>query len=92
MHYFFKASGNMWGSLIYSFVCDIFHHPKRIRGINQTFIALIPKVGHLETTKHFRPISLCSTVYKLVTKIIANRLRSIMPVAIAPTQCGFIKE
>ena len=65
-------------------VQDIFQHPEAIGGINHTFISLIPKVEHPETLKQYRPISLCNVAYKLITKIIANRLRKIMPIVIAP--------
>ena len=58
--------------------------------ICQTFISFIPKVDHLEHVKHFCLISLYNVIYKVVTKIITNRLRSIMPVVIALTQCGFV--
>ena len=61
-----------------------------MRDINQTFISFNPKVDHLKFVKHFHPINLCNVIYKVVTRIIANRLRPIMPVIIAPTQCGFI--
>ena len=74
-------------------MCDlvfkVFHNPEEIRSINQTFIALIPKVEHPEVGKHFRPISLYNVIYKVITKILANRLKRIMPFIIALTQYGF---
>ena len=45
---------------------------------NTTFIALIPKVDSPSTLNDFRPISLCNCVYKVVTKIIACRLKAIL--------------
>ena len=45
------------GSSICSLVFDTFHHPRRITGINQTLIAIIPKVNHPKSVKQFRLIS-----------------------------------
>ena len=72
-------------------VFSIFQNPQNVKGINQTFVSLIPKVDNPESVKQFRPISLCNVAYKVVTKIVANRLKRIMPKVIAPTQCGFIR-
>ena len=68
----------------------IFNNSKEVCEINQTFISLIPKIDHRELVKHFKPIGLCNVAYKLVTKILSNKLKRIMPLVIAPTQCGFI--
>ena len=87
---FFQSQWNTIGDSVCAMVSNIFNFPEKVRDINQTFISLIPKVAHPESVKHFRLISLCNVIYKVVTKIIANRLRPIMPVIIAPTQCGFI--
>lgn len=47
-------------------------------GTNSSFLALIPKDHKLEIFSIFRPISLCNDSYKILTKIIANRLKHIM--------------
>ena len=59
--------------------------------INSAFLALIPKEKGASDFSRFRPISLCNTSYKLVTKIIAIRLKKILPVIIPENQGGFIK-
>lgn len=50
-----------------------------LREINNTFIALIPEKGMATSLDDFRPISLCNTLYKIMTKAMANRLKLILP-------------
>lgn len=57
-----------------------------------TSMILIPKVLHLEKASQFRPISLCSVLYKLVTKAVVNSLKMILPDIISPTQSSFVPE
>lgn len=52
---------------------------------------MIPKDKGTTNFSRFRPISLCNTSYKLITKIIANRIKKILPVIIPENQGGFIK-
>ena len=58
-------------------------------GLNHTFIALIPKVKSLESISEFRPIALCNILYKLVSKVLANRLKRILPQIIFESQSSF---
>lgn len=58
--------------------------------LNNTLIMLIPKKESPEDFSHFRPISLCSVLYKLVMKVIANRFKVIFPKLISQEQAGFI--
>jgi exonuclease III len=58
---------------------------------NSAFLALIPKEKGAVNFNRFRPISLCNTSYKILTKIIANRIKTILPLIIPENQGGFIK-
>jgi hypothetical protein len=62
-----------------------------IRSLNSNFIALIPKVNGPSTFGDFQPISLCNLNYKIITKILASRLRLILSRSLAEEQFGFLK-
>lgn len=59
--------------------------------INSTHIALIPKVPNPEGVNQFRPISLCNYSYKVLSKILANRLKPMLEKIISPSQNAFIQ-
>ncbi|GJZ83182.1 RNA-directed DNA polymerase, eukaryota [Tanacetum coccineum] len=60
------------------------------QGCNSSFIALIPKTQDAKLVKDFRPISLIGCIYKIVTKVLANRLCTIIPDLISDVQSAFV--
>lgn len=68
---------------------DFHEFGKLVKGLSATFICLIPKYSCPETIADFRPISLIGSAYKLISKVLAARLQSIMPVAITENQFAF---
>lgn len=88
---FFKASWDTTGHDLTEAVLEFFRHGKLLKQLNHTIIALIPKVTHNAGVGDFRPIACCNIAYKLITKIISNRLAALMPKLISLPQSAFVK-
>jgi len=61
------------------------------RSLNSTFITLIPKANGHSTFGDFRLIELCNLCYKIISKIIAKRIRPIMSRTLLEKQFRFLK-
>ncbi|KAI5322641.1 hypothetical protein L3X38_031713 [Prunus dulcis] len=88
--YFFQIQWDLCANDIYSMVCQAFVSCNIPDGLNSTLITLVPKVDNPSSMVHFRPISLCCTLYKVISKVLVARLRPIMPGLISPNQVSFV--
>ena len=68
-----------------------FHKGFLLKEWNSTTLTLVPKTQNPSMAKDFRPIACCNVVYKVVRKILANRMQVTLPLVIGPTQSAFIK-
>jgi hypothetical protein len=76
---------------IINMVKAFFHSGFMLKSLNHTFITLIPKVPNPEKVTQFRPIALCNVTYKIISKILVNRLKPFMDSLIIPFQNAFIQ-
>lgn len=61
-----------------------------MKGVNITFITLIPKVENPQRLSNFRPISLVGGMYKILAKVLAHRLNLVIGSVISDAQFAFI--
>jgi len=61
------------------------------KGCNASFIALFPKVRDPSKLEQYRPISLVGVIYKIITKVLAGRLKKVLPAIIDESQSAFLK-
>uniref|UniRef100_A0A803PR23 Reverse transcriptase domain-containing protein n=1 Tax=Cannabis sativa TaxID=3483 RepID=A0A803PR23_CANSA len=69
---------------------EFFLHGKFVEKMNHTFICLIPKCDSPAAFDQFRPISLCNFSYKIISRLITDRLKPILDKLISPYQSAFL--
>ena len=60
--------------------------------INKTLITLIPKVSTPESRRDMRPVSLCNVLYKIISKVLMNRIKPILPRIVHENQSAFVLD
>lgn len=75
---------------IQGIMTDFLSGSNTIQQLNSTQIVLVPKVANPELVTQYRPISLCNYSYKILSKVLANRLNPLLQVIISPTQNAFV--
>uniref|UniRef100_A0A2N9IMR2 Reverse transcriptase domain-containing protein n=1 Tax=Fagus sylvatica TaxID=28930 RepID=A0A2N9IMR2_FAGSY len=87
---FYKKFWHIVGPDILKAVLSCLNSDQLLKSINQTYITLIPKVKSPTRVTEFRPISLCNVLYKIISKVLVNRLKPILPHIISKTQSAFV--
>ena len=88
-HIFFQHYWESIGDDVATAVLSCLKSSKLVSGLNHTFISLIPKVNSPELVSKFRPIALYNILYKLVSKVLANKLKKVLPHIISESQSAF---
>ena len=87
---FYKSFWHIVGKDVLEVVLTALNSGTISKSINSTFVALIPKIKDPKKVSDFRPISLCNVVYKLIAKVLVNRLKLILPYVVSESQSAFL--
>ncbi|XP_062080982.1 uncharacterized protein LOC133785782 [Humulus lupulus] len=72
-------------------VKHFFTHCDLPASINAANLVLLPKREQPSSINDYRPIALCNVAYKIISKLLANRLRPLLPILVSPMQSAFVK-
>ncbi|RVW56866.1 hypothetical protein CK203_078579 [Vitis vinifera] len=61
-----------------------------LKSLNNTFLVLLPKKGGTKELGDFRPISLLGGLYKLLAKVLTNRIKNVIGKVVSPDQNAFV--
>ena len=85
MPFFYQNLWHIIGDSVVLAVLDFLNNGNMLSDINNTNIVLIPKVQNPESLSEFRPISLCNVIHKIISKVLAKRLKQVLPQIISST-------
>ncbi|KAF7143502.1 hypothetical protein RHSIM_Rhsim05G0149000 [Rhododendron simsii] len=87
---FFQRYWGIVGVDVCRAVRSFFHDGRMLRSVNRTQIVLIPKVQTPTKVSQFHPISLCTISYKIIAKVLANRLKPFLSSIVSENQSAFV--
>lgn len=89
---FYQHFWNDIGSDVSSFILQCLNSTSFPTELNDATIVLIPKISSPETPADLRPITLCNVLYKIMGKMIANRMMEMLKDIISESQSAFIPD
>jgi hypothetical protein len=87
---FFQKCWSVLEKDVMDFFGEVHAYCKFEKSLNTTFISLIPKKVDATNIRDFRPISLIGSIYKLLAKVLANRLKLVLDSVISESQNSFV--
>ncbi|CAA7013484.1 unnamed protein product [Microthlaspi erraticum] len=87
---FFNSCWTVVGGEVTAAIKEFFSSGKLLKQWNATNLVLIPKITNASRTTDFRPISCLNTMYKVISKLLAKKLKSVLPSVISHSQSAFL--
>lgn len=87
---FFTATWDIVGPEVTAAILEFFSSGQLLTQWNSTTLVLIPKIVNASHASEFRPISCLNTVYKVIAKLLAQRLKEFLPKIISQSQSAFL--
>ena len=88
--FFFQRFWHIVGHNVIEAVLSVLHSGRYLHKMNYTYIVLIPKKGNPQNITKYRPISLGKVVSRIISKVLANRVKSMLPRIISDSQSAFV--
>src|SRR4051812_32839535 len=87
---FYQRHWDLCGDEVTNAVLRIVRGEESAECVNEIVLVLIPKVINPTLLTQFCPISLCNVIYKIASKVVANRLKEVLPEIISEEQSTFV--
>ena len=76
---------------VMGFFKEFYQNDQFVKSLNATFLVLVPKCRTVVDLKDLRPISLVGSLYKILSKVLANRIKRVMSLIISQSQNAFVE-
>jgi len=90
--FFFRRNWNVIGENVCTAIHSFFNSGRLLKEVNHTLVTLVPKDTNASLLSDFWPISCCNIIYKIISKVLTNRLQQIIGELISPNQRAFLKD
>jgi hypothetical protein len=88
--FFFQKFWHVIGPSVSTAILSVLNSARILRKINLTHISVILKKKNPEHMSDYRPISLFNVIYKIISKVLANRLKIVLPLIISDSKSAFV--
>ena len=89
---FYQHCWSLVGSDVVDAILLFLNYGNLPQSLCHSFITLIPKVKNIEYISQYRPISFSNVLYRIFSKVLANRLKKILPHLVSKQQSAFVKD
>lgn len=89
---FYKEYWPTVGNDVIKAVTSFFNFGNMPKEVNNSLIILIPKISNPSSMDHYRPMSLCNVIYKIISKLLVNKIRPLLHKIISPCQSAFVPD